>query len=150
MADNHWIWRSDYTIDSSLTAGRRILDELIRQLHAHRWDRREVFGVHLAMEEALVNAICHGNGEDPSKQVQVRCRLASDRVRVEIADEGPGFDPACVPDPTDPGHLASPCGRGLLLMRSFMSRVTFQDRGRVVILEKDRDNKAPRSAPGEN
>ena len=149
MGQNHWIWRSDHTIGSDLTAGRRVLDELIRQLHSQRWNRHDVFGVHLAIEEALVNAIRHGNREDPRKQVQVRCRLADDRVRVEIADEGPGFDPGRVPDPTDPGRLESPMGRGLLLMRAFMSRVSFQDSGRIVILEKDRDNPA-RCAPGQN
>jgi len=149
MGHNHWIWRSDHTINSDLSAGRRVLDELIRQLHTHRWNRRDVFGVHLAIEEALVNAICHGNREDPRKQVQVRCRLATDRVRVEIADEGPGFDPSRVPDPTDPGRLENPKGRGLLLMRAFMSRVSFQDSGRTVILEKDRGT-PPRHAPGQN
>jgi serine/threonine-protein kinase RsbW len=146
MGQNHWIWRSDHIIGSDLLSGRRILDELIRQLHSHCWNCDDVFAVHLAIEEALVNAICHGNREDPGKQVQVRCRLAKDRVRVEIADEGPGFDPGRVPDPTDPDRLENPKGRGLLLMRAFMSRVDYQDSGRTVILEKDRDSTVHRAA----
>jgi serine/threonine-protein kinase RsbW len=124
-----------------MDAGRRVLDELLGRLRAEHWPYRDVFGVHLAIEEALVNAIRHGNREDPAKRVEVHCRLACDRVKVEIADEGPGFDPARVPDPTDACHLALPMGRGLHLMRSFMSRVTYEDQGRKVILEKDRDGK---------
>jgi serine/threonine-protein kinase RsbW len=139
MGQNNWIWRSDHIIGSDIDAGRRVLDELLVQLRAERWGSRDVFGVHLAIEEALVNAIRHGNREDPRKRVEVHCRLARDRVKVEIADEGPGFEPARVPDPTDACHLALPMGRGLHLMRSFMSRVTYEDHGRKVILEKDRD-----------
>jgi len=139
MGQNNWIWRSDHIIGSDIDAGRRVLDELLVQLRAERWGRRDVFGVHLAIEEALVNAIRHGNREDPRKRVEVHCRLARDRVKVEIADEGPGCEPARVPDPTDACHLALPMGRGLHLMRSFMSRVTYEDHGRKVILEKDRD-----------
>ncbi len=141
MGQNNWIWRSDYIIDSNMDAGRRVLDELLGQLRAEQWPYRDVFGVHLAIEEALVNAIRHGNREDPGKRVEVHCRLANDRVKVEIADQGPGFDHSQVPDPTDANHLTLPRGRGLHLMRSFMSRVTYEDEGRKVILEKDRDGK---------
>jgi serine/threonine-protein kinase RsbW len=141
MGQNNWIWRSDHVIGSDMESGRRVLDELLIQLRSHRWDHRDVFGVHLAIEEALVNAIRHGNREDPRKRVEVHCRLADDRIKVEIADEGPGFDPLRVPDPTDVRHLALPIGRGLLLMRAFMSRVTYEDHGRKVVLEKDRDGK---------
>jgi serine/threonine-protein kinase RsbW len=143
MGQNNWIWRSDHLIGSDINAGRRVLDELLGQLRSHRWDHRDVFGVHLAMEEALVNAIRHGNREDPRKRVEVHCRLAENKVKVEIADEGPGFDANQVPDPTDAKHRELPAGRGLLLMRTFMSRVTYEDQGRKVILEKDRNGKVP-------
>jgi serine/threonine-protein kinase RsbW len=142
MGQNNWIWRSDHVIGNNIEAGRRVLDELLGQLRSHRWDHRDVFGVHLAIEEALVNAIRHGNCEDPRKRVEVHCRLADNRIKVEIADEGPGFDSTRVPDPTDVKNLAQPSGRGLLLMRAFMSRVTYEDHGRKVVLEKLRDGKA--------
>jgi len=139
MGQNNWIWRSDHLIENDMDAGRRVLDELLGQLRSHRWNHREVFGVHLAIEEALINAIRHGNRLDPRKRIEVHCRLADDRVKIEIADEGPGFDPGRVPDPTDAKHLSLPVGRGVLLMRAFMSRVTYEDQGRKVVLEKDRD-----------
>jgi serine/threonine-protein kinase RsbW len=97
-----------------------------------------VFCVQLAMEEALVNAIKHGNREDATKQVRVHCALSAERIRIEISDEGPGFDPTAVPDPTDDSRLEVPCGRGLLLMRSFMSLVEFNAAGNCVVMEKHR------------
>jgi serine/threonine-protein kinase RsbW len=100
--------------------------------------QHDVFGVHLAMEEALVNAIRHGNRLDPGKQVQFACRMTPDLVRIEITDEGDGFDPSSIPDPTDPEHIEAPSGRGLMLMRSFMSRVEYNDVGNRVVMEKER------------
>jgi len=141
MVQNDWIWHSDQTIGSDMASGQRVLEELLSQLRTHHWNHRDVFGVHLAMEEALMNAIRHGNRLDPQKRIRVQCRLADDRVKVEISDEGQGFDPDRVADPTEACNLAMPAGRGLLLMRAFMSRVTYADHGRTVVLEKDRDGK---------
>jgi serine/threonine-protein kinase RsbW len=104
-----------------------------------QWSEHEIFGIHLAVEEALVNAIRHGNGLDPSKMVSARFRLSRDRLEVEITDEGNGFNPAKLPDPTDSENIEAPCGRGVLLMRNFMNRVEYNDRGNRVIMEKRRD-----------
>ena len=90
------------------------------------------------MEEALINAIKHGNHYDPAKTVEIVCQIFPDRIRIEIADQGKGFDLAAVPDPTDPDNLESPCGRGIMLMRSFMSRVEFNETGNRVLLERDK------------
>jgi serine/threonine-protein kinase RsbW len=110
----------------------------MEQLGRQRWPERDVFSIRLAVEEALVNAIKHGNQFDTSKRVYVTCSLSPARLRVEIADEGQGFDPNSLPDPTDPENLDMPCGRGIMLMRSFMSRVEFNETGNRVVLEKDR------------
>ena len=126
-------------IPSDTTAGRRILDEVLDELKARHWGNRDVFGIHLAVEEALVNAIMHGNRLDSDKQVRVRCRVSPKVVRVEITDEGEGFDPSKVPDPTDPERLEVPSGRGVMLMKAFMSRVEYNDSGNCVVLEKERD-----------
>ena len=142
MSDNRWIWRCDRVIPSNMEAGRRILVELLRQLETAGWSRRDIFAVHLAMEESLVNAIRHGNRLDPAKRVSIQCRMALDLVRIEITDEGPGFDPNAIPDPTLPERLDVPGGRGLLLMRTFMSRVEFHDCGRRILLERRRNHAA--------
>ncbi len=139
MSDNRWIWRRDYAIPSDAESGRRVLDELLKQLRAQNWSDHEVFGIRLAAHEALVNAICHGNGLDIQKQVQVHYRISPELVRIEILDEGQGFDPACVPNPTDPERLQCPSGRGVMLMRAYMTRVEYRGHGNCVVLEKRRE-----------
>jgi serine/threonine-protein kinase RsbW len=78
-----------------------------------------------ALREALANAILHGNKQDPERTVRVEYVICADEVVIRIDDEGDGFDPASVPDPTDPGYLLRPSGRGIFYMRQFMSRVEF-------------------------
>ena len=90
----------------------------------------------LALEEGITNAIRHGNQLDPNKQVTANCRLAPKRVWIGILDEGHGFDPERVPDPTEPENLERPGGRGLLLMRSYMTRVEYSPRGNHLVMEK--------------
>ncbi len=138
MAENHWTWSCEQSIPSKTCAGRQVVDQLLEQLTNHEWEDHDVFGVHLAVEEALVNAIKHGNQLDASKLVRVNCKVCRDRAWIEIVDEGSGFNPEDVPDPTDEENLEIPSGRGLMLMRSYMSDVTFNDIGNQVIMEKHR------------
>jgi len=84
----------------------------------------------LALEEGLANAVKHGNQLNPAKQVKVECQLLDDcMIRVTIEDEGAGFNPEEVPDPTDFANLDKPSGRGIVLMRAFMDEVLYNDRG---------------------
>ena len=109
-----------------------------RRVAGANWSEHEIFGIHLAVEEALVNAIRHGNRLDENKLVRVWFRLATNRLKVEIADEGPGFDPLRLADPTASENIECPCGRGVLLMRNYMNRVEYNDSGNRVVMEKDR------------
>ena len=102
------------------------------------FDDREIFSIKLALEEALVNAIKHGNQMDRSKKVRISYRVTADRFDIHITDEGKGFDPEDVPDPMAVENLERPCGRGLLLMRSYMTEVVYQDKGRAVRMAKVR------------
>jgi serine/threonine-protein kinase RsbW len=138
MTANGWHWRTEQVIPSENGAGKKVLDEILGQLAVHDWGQRDIFSVHLALEEALVNAIKHGNNCDVSKSVHVVCELSKDRLFVQIEDEGPGFDPDNVPDCTGADRLEMPCGRGVLLMRSFMSSVEFRDKGNCVVMTKCR------------
>ncbi len=142
MPEKPWIWQSETIIPSRAAAGRATLDQLIAELVRNGWPRREVFRVRLAVEEALVNAIKHGNRQDPAKRIRIGFCLSAERVRIEIIDEGQGFDPATLPDCTDSEHLNQPSGRGVMLMRSLMSRVEFNGAGNRVILEKERTKEA--------
>jgi serine/threonine-protein kinase RsbW len=98
---------------------------------------RAQFGVRLAIEEAVVNAVKHGHKGDTAKAVKVRYRVGLRDVLVEVEDQGPGFDRGQVPDPLAPENLDRSSGRGLLLMRSFLT-VRYNERGNRVILYKSR------------
>ncbi len=137
MSNKQWIWRCDRIIPSDTAAGRRILDELLEQMSAGRWVKHDIYSVRLAVEEALVNAVVHGNRSEADKHVHIDCRLAAKLVRIEITDQGKGFDPTTVPDPTTPERLGCPRGRGVMLIKAFMSRVKYNAVGNVVVMEKD-------------
>ncbi len=133
-----WTWSIEATIPSDPAEARQLLDELLTKLAEHGWDEEHRFGIHLAVEEALMNAIKHGNQRDRDKQVIVEYRLSETALRIEVEDEGSGFDPGCVPDPTLDENLELPSGRGLMLMRQFMTQVEFNARGNRVVMLKDR------------
>ena len=129
-------------IPSDTAAGQSVQERIIQLLEALCYDERDVFGVRLAIEEALVNAIKHGNQMDPTKTVRITCRVAPHKVRIEIEDQGTGFQPEEVPDPTSDENLERPCGRGLMLMRYYMSEVTFSASGNTVAMTKLRNGTA--------
>jgi serine/threonine-protein kinase RsbW len=126
----------DLVIASDPAEARRIqehIEQLLQDRQAHDHD---IFSIRLALEEALVNAIKHGNQSDPAKKVRISYRLLADRFEVAISDEGTGFNPEDVPDPTAAENLERPCGRGLMLMRHYMSEVRYNDRGNAVTMSK--------------
>ena len=129
----------EVVIPSDPAEARRVQEEIERSLKAHRFDDRDIFSIKLALEEALVNAIKHGNQMDRTKKVHIAYRIAPDRFDIHIADEGPGFDPEDVPDPMAAENLERPCGRGLLLMRHYMTEVTFHPPGNRLTMCKLRN-----------
>jgi len=133
-------WNRQIQLPSERGASRLVTDDLLEQLGAYGWPAEEVFAIHLAAEEAIVNAIVHGNKLDPAKQVAVVCEVSARRVLIEVADEGEGFDPRQVPDCTADDRLDVPNGRGVMLMRSFMTRIEYNTKGNAVLLEKVRDS----------
>jgi serine/threonine-protein kinase RsbW len=126
----------EVVIPSDTVEARRVQDEIEQRLKEQRYGERDIFSIRLALEEALVNAIKHGNQLDRSKKVQIHYRVLADRFDIRITDEGVGFDPCDVPDPTAVENLERPCGRGLMLMRHYMTEVTFTGRGNSVTMSK--------------
>jgi serine/threonine-protein kinase RsbW len=96
------------------------------------------FGIQLALDEAFVNAVRHGNNLDPAKTVHAQWSFDRKRFKITIEDQGPGFDPETLPDPTAEENLVRPHGRGVMLMRAYMTEVSFNRRGNIVTLTKDR------------
>jgi CheY-like chemotaxis protein len=144
-----------------------LLPDVVGQLEADLTrlgcDETEVLQVGVALREALVNAIQHGNlelgselldddgaafaerararrGEAPyaARRVRVLARYDRGEIAYTISDDGPGFDPASLPDPTDPDHVERAHGRGLLLIRTFMDEVVHGGRGNVLTMKKRR------------
>jgi len=132
-------------IPSDPAEARRVQEDIERFLQSHQFGERDIFSIKLALEEAMVNAIKHGNQMDRSKMVHIRYGIEADRFTILIADEGKGFDPADVPDPVAVENLERPCGRGLLLMRHYMTEVDFHPPGNVVTMSKLRNTAAQRN-----
>jgi serine/threonine-protein kinase RsbW len=128
----------ELTIPSDTREGQAVQERIVRLLEELEFPPRDVFGVRLALEEALVNAIKHGNRMDPHKKVHVGCWVNCDTVRIRIQDEGPGFKPEQVPDPTAEENIENPSGRGIMLMRAFMNSIEYNETGNCVTLEKTR------------
>lgn len=91
-------------------------------------DEQVAFGVDMAVREALTNAVVHGNQEDERKSVEVIFGCGENALEIEIRDQGDGFDPASVPDPTEPANILKTSGRGIFLMRTFMDEVDWRAR----------------------
>jgi serine/threonine-protein kinase RsbW len=119
-------------VESKLSAVSGVYSLILSELEANSYDSDGVFSVHLALEEAFVNAVKHGNKNDLAKKVKIEYSASSDKVEIVITDEGAGFDPSAVPDPRYGENLYKANGRGLLLMRSYMDVVEFNKKGNRV------------------
>lgn len=100
-----------------------------------------LFGIDMAVREALANAVKHGNKLDETKQVEVTLLSLDDRMEIIIRDFGKGFDVLEVPDPTNPENLLKASGRGILFMHNFVDKVEWQrhiEGGMIVIMTKNR------------
>lgn len=119
-------------IPSDPSEARRIQDRIEDLLIRYGISERDCFCVKLGMEEALVNAIKHGNQLDRSKTVTVSVKMDEKAFEARVTDQGSGFDPEDVPDPTDIENLERPCGRGLMLIRHYMTEVNYNEKGNSV------------------
>ncbi len=136
MSDTAWLWKFDEKINSDTELGVATIRTLLERLESNQWSEKNVFGIHLAMEEAVMNAIKHGNQGDSTKQIHVVLTLSENEFYAKITDEGTGFNPLDVPNPTTDENLERFSGRGLMLMRNFVDRVVYNKQGNSVELFK--------------
>jgi serine/threonine-protein kinase RsbW len=115
-----------------------LLDNLGAALEEYKYPKKDQFAVRLALEEALVNAVKHGNQGDTSKQARLRYDVNAEFVVVEVEDEGAGFDPSAVLDPLAPENLERPSGRGLFLIRKYMTWMEHNECGNCLKMCKQR------------
>lgn len=86
-----------------------------------------IFGIDMAVREAVANAVKHGNKLDETKEVEITLNKTDDGLEIKVRDFGKGFDVKSVPDPTDPENLLKESGRGLLFMQNFVDSVEWHD-----------------------
>lgn len=103
----------------------------------------------VGVTEALANAVLYGNQSDPTKMVRVEVALDPRRVELQVVDQGDGFDPREVPDPTLPDNLHRAGGRGLFLIRKLMDEVQYNERGNAVRLVLLREPSRRRPHPAD-
>jgi len=115
-----------------------LLATLQRQLTKMGWDHSDSFAIQLAVEEAVANAYQHGNQEGQHGNVDISWSVSDTEFKMEVRDQGNGFNVEEVPDPTEEENLEKLSGRGVLLIRTYMSAVEYQDGGRRVIMRKSK------------
>jgi len=130
--------REKKVIPTNMQAARQLAEELLDEAPFKGYSEPALFAIRLALEEGLANAIKHGNKSDPGKSITVCAEVDDDQATITITDEGEGFEPGVIPDPTVDENLEKPCGRGIMLMRSYMDKVEFNERGNEVRLIKRR------------
>ena len=118
--------RASYTLDSSLDSVNKI--EQTAEVSAQRagFDEDTVSHVAMAVREAAVNAVLHGNSYDPNKQITASFETTPESLTVRITDQGPGLNPDTLPDPLAPENILRGSGRGIFLIRAFMDEVHFR------------------------
>jgi len=131
MASRKPINRS-MAVESTSFAIVAVYKQILSELKANKYKQEDIFAVHLALEEAFTNAITHGNKMNSDKEVKIDYSVGLDKFEISMMDEGEGFDPSVIPDPRYGENLYKINGRGLLLMRSYMDVVEFNNRGNSV------------------
>jgi serine/threonine-protein kinase RsbW len=125
------------SLPSTVAGISPFVDQLIKFITKLRGCDGTEVDIEIALREALINAVVHGNHENPAARVQVACRCSmGGEVSITVRDQGQGFDNRAVADPTSPDNLLSLSGRGICLMQSFMDEVRFEEGGTVVTMRK--------------
>ena len=158
---------TESSISFTLENDSSLIPPMIEHLQSHMvaWDETDRLRVGVALDESLLNAMHHGNLEVDStlrdqgdgsgyqkaiaernqeplfrdRRVRIEAKISNEEIKLSIADEGPGFMPDAVPDPTSCENLHKPSGRGLLLIRTFMSEVQHNETGNAITMIKRRD-----------
>lgn len=120
------------TFPSETGRARRAVERVVRWCPAAGAVRAA--RLRLVLGEAVANAVRHGNRSDSARRVRIAAEAGRRGIRVAVEDEGDGFDPAAVPDPTRPGRRGRPGGRGLFLQRRLADEVRHEAAGRRVVL----------------
>ena len=109
-----------------------IEDDVVQRMASYDYEEDAIFSVRVAIEEAFANSLLHGHRGDTAKMIEVEWCVTESYVEFMISDQGRGFDPTSIPDPTADENLTIPSGRGLAMMKAFMDEIERNERGNQV------------------
>jgi len=123
-------------IPSDIKYIRKVSGRILDALGPYKMGESELFDIRLCVEEAVRNAIDHGNNSDRHLPVKIAYRISEDRLDIEVEDAGRGFDHTKLPDPTDEDNIMRNSGRGVFLIMKLMDQVAFNDSGNKISMTK--------------
>ena len=131
----------DFELPSDVSLMNGVLQYLIERVAKLGHIKPERSNLFVALDEAFVNAVKHGNHNDPTKMVRITAELSSKEARFTVEDEGQGFNVQDIPDPCDPANLFKASGRGVLLIYNIMDEVQYNERGnRLTMVKRPEDS----------
>ncbi|MBI9015652.1 MAG: ATP-binding protein [Phycisphaerae bacterium] len=136
MATNFF---AEIQIPSDYQQAKKVEDDILHAAMHFDYPDQDIFAIRLCLEEALTNAIRHGNGMDDNKKVDIRYYVDSKRVEIDIIDQGNGFKLEDVPDPREMDNIDQPNGRGILLMKSYLNVIEYNKKGNGIHMVKYKD-----------
>jgi serine/threonine-protein kinase RsbW len=124
------------TIPNDIKYVREISSKILKKLESRNISESTLFDIRLCVEETVRNAMQHGNRHGKKSKVKISYNIGPDKFVIDVQDEGPGFDPGRLPDPTHDDNIMKGSGRGVYLVRHLMDKVEFNDKGNRVKLTK--------------
>mgnify|MGYP001367723868 CR=1 FL=1 len=124
------------TIPSQLKLIPLLISSVVEKLCQLPLDKETISGVKLVLQEALINAVKHGNKMNSGLLVQVDIVFKPEQLTIQVTDQGEGYDYKNIPDPTEPQNLEKLKGRGIFLIKHAMDKVEFENKGRTIIMIK--------------
>jgi len=115
---------------------KKVSGRILSSLEPHGVSEETTFDIKLCVEEAVRNAIVHGNHSRKDKTVKIAYSIEGGRITIEVEDEGKGFDHTTLPDPTDTNYIMRNSGRGVYLIKKLMDSVDFNEAGNRITMVK--------------
>ncbi len=130
----------EFELPSAISLMHIVLEYLMKRVEKLGVIKPDQSNLFVALDEAFVNAVKHGNKFDEKKLVRITTELSKQEARFTIEDEGEGFDVQNIPDPLDPENLFKASGRGVLFIYNIMDEVKYNDRGNRLTMVKKSEN----------
>ena len=128
--------RNQLRIPSETRHIRKVSSRILSSLASYAVDEGRIFDIKLCIEEAVRNAIVHGNHSEKRRAVRIAYWVEDALLSIEIEDEGAGFDHAKLADPTSGPHILKNSGRGVYLIKKLMDSVIYNDVGNMITMAK--------------